>query len=82
MEYELRELGNRLMNELHKEWKEAVDEGGLGGDPIDNSIDVLDGMNNIERLAVLYVTATVGEAFESVMDEVAECVRTRNWAFQ
>lgn len=82
MEYELRELGNRIMSELHKEWKEAVDDGGLGGDPIDNSYDVLDGMNNIELLAVLYVTANVGEAFEAVTDDVAECVRNRTWAFQ
>lgn len=82
MEYELRELGKRLMRELHKEWREAVDEGGPGGDPLDNSFDVLDGMSDLECLAVMYVTATVGWAFESVFEDVAECVRNGNWAFQ
>lgn len=82
MDYELRKLGNRVMHELHREWKEAVDAGGLGGDPIDNSVDVLDGMSNIELLAVMYVTATAGEAFQAVTDEVAECIRNRDWAFQ
>lgn len=82
MDYELRKYGNRIMHELHKEWKEAVDAGGLGGDPVDNSVDVLDGMNNIELLAVMYVTGTADSAFDSVLDEVAECVRNRSWAFQ
>ena len=82
MEYRLRKLGCRLMEELHKEWKEAVDAGGLGGDPIDNSVDVLDGMNNIEMLAVIYATCTTSDAFEAVADEVADCVRNRDWAFQ
>ena len=82
MEYRLRKLGCRLMEELHKEWKEAVDAGGLGGDPSDNSVDVLDGMNNIEMLAVIYATCTTSDAFEAVADEVADCVRNRDWAFQ
>lgn len=82
MEYKLRKLGCRLMEELHKEWKEAVDAGGLGGDPIVNSVDVLDGMSNIERLAVIYATCTTSDAFKAVADEVAECVRNRDWAFQ
>lgn len=82
MDYELRKYGNRIMHELYREWKEAVDAGGLGGDPIDNSVDVFDGMNNMELLAVMYVTGTASTAFSSVLDEVAECVRNRSWAFQ
>lgn len=82
MEYKLRKLGCRLMEELHKEWKEAVDEGGPGGEPIENSIAVLDGMNNMEMLAVIYATCTTSDAFKAVLDEVAECVRNRDWAFQ
>ena len=82
MEHELRELGNRLMKEMFDEWKEAVDEGGVGGDPQVNALDVLDGMNNVEMLAVMYVTATAGEAFASVMDEIAECVVENEWAWQ
>lgn len=82
MDYELRKYGNRIMHELYREWKEAVDDGGLGGDPIDNSVDVLDGMNNMELLAVMYVTGTAGAAFDSVIDKVADCIRNRNWMFR
>ena len=81
-EYELREYGKRLMEELYREYIEAVEDGGPGADPYDNSIDVLDGMNNVEVLAVMYVTATEGEAFESVREEIAECVRNHSWAWQ
>lgn len=82
MDYELRKLGNRVMQELHREYSDAVSDGGPGSDPVENSIDVLDGMNNVEMLAVMYATATVRDAFLNVADEVAECIRNHDWAFQ
>lgn len=82
MDYELRKLGNRVMHELHREYSDAVNNGGPGSDPVENSIDVLDGMTNVEMLAVMYATATVRDAFLNVADEVAECIRNHDWAFQ
>ena len=84
MDYELRKYGNRIMHELRKEWLESLEEDGSGGDRVDKSIAVLDGMNNMELLAVMYVTGTAGVAFntDAVISKVADCIRNRNWMFR
>lgn len=79
MDYELRKYGNRIMHELHKEWLEELDKEGPDGNRVSKSMDVLDGMNNMELLAVMYVTGTAGAAFDSVIDKVADCIRNHNW---
>ena len=38
--------------------------------------------NNVEMLAVMLVTGTASEAFDSVADEIAECIRNHEWAWQ
>lgn len=73
MEYELRELGKRLMQLMHDEYMD--DEGRRVS-------DVMDGMNNIEKLAVLYVTGEAGEAFDCVAEEVGECIKTNEYWFK
>lgn len=73
MEHELRELGKRLMRQMHDEY-ESDEELTVS--------EVMDGMNAIEQLAVLYVTGEVGEAFERVADEVGECIVTNQYWFK
>ena len=79
MEHELRKFGCHIMEQLYKEYTDLVDE---GCDPDDSAYNVLDNMNSIEMLAVIYATCTTSDAFASVIDEIAECVSNRNWAFQ
>ena len=67
MEQELREIGNRLMEQLREEYEQS-DDG-----------DFEYGMNNVEMLAVLYVTGTVGEAFCAVMEDIDDCVSNNVW---
>lgn len=73
MEHELKELGKSLMKQMHEEYMEDEEL---------YVTDVMDGMNVIEQLAVMFVTGTAGEAFERVADEVGECVVDNQYWFK
>ena len=63
MENELRELGNRLMRLIAEDKTEPR----------------LDGLSNVDVLALIYVTGTAGEALASVADEIEECADNGTW---
>ena len=66
MEHELLELGKRLIKQMAEEYR--ADNNGP------NQYEVMDGMNNLECLAVIWAAGAVGTAFEAAADEIAACI--------
>lgn len=80
--YRLGVLGNALMEALREEWCEVVSRNDSDFDEYRDSFALVDGVGGVGLLAILYVTATAQDAYDSVVERVAECVRNDSWRYK